>query len=70
MVINIPGYYFEHYVIEIPTGIDPLIEVRAYESISSTAKGPINLFRNLRPEVRKTAEGKPQLTFVHKPDVA
>jgi len=38
----------KHYVIEIPTGIEPIYEVRNYDSISFDATGPINLYRTLK----------------------
>jgi hypothetical protein len=38
----------ELYVIEIHTGIDDIYEVRTFNQISPDAKGPIQLFRNLR----------------------
>ena len=36
-----------HYVIEIPTHIDPLLEIRNWATISQDAKGPVGAFRNL-----------------------
>jgi len=36
----------ELYIIEIPTGIDDIYEVRPYDLISPDAKGPIALFRD------------------------
>lgn len=36
----------ELYIIEIPTGIDDIYEVRPYDLISPDAKGPIQMFRN------------------------
>ena len=44
------------YVIEVHTGIDDIYEVRDWESISTDAKGPINLFRNLGTATRKLAK--------------
>lgn len=35
----------EYYVIEIKTSIEPIYEVRTFDQISSTAEGPINLFK-------------------------
>jgi len=38
----------ELYVIELKTGIDDVYEVRSFDQISPDAKGPIQLFRNLK----------------------
>ena len=38
----------ELYVIEIKTGIDDIYEVRTWDQISPDARGPINLFRDLK----------------------
>jgi hypothetical protein len=38
----------ELYVIELHTGIDDVYEVRSFDQISPDAKGPIQLFRNLK----------------------
>ena len=38
----------ELYVIELKTGIDDVYEVRSFQEISPDAKGPIQLFRNLK----------------------
>ncbi len=40
----------EYYVIEIPTEIDPIYEVRTWEQISQDKKGPIAFYRNLKQE--------------------
>jgi hypothetical protein len=41
------GYTDLHYVIEIPTHIDPLLEVRSWQNISQDEKGPVGSFRAL-----------------------
>lgn len=38
----------EFYVIEIPTEIEPLLEVRTWEQISQDQKGPIGAYRQLK----------------------
>jgi len=38
----------EFYIIEIPTEIDPLLEVRTWSQISQDAKGPIGAYRSIR----------------------
>ena len=37
----------EHYIIEVPTHIDPLLEIRTWHNISQDEKGPIGSFRDL-----------------------
>lgn len=47
------GYDPQHefYVIEIPTSIEPVYEVRTFEQISPDSTGPLNLYRELGFEV-------------------
>lgn len=47
------GYKEENelYVIEIETSIDPIYEVRTWDQISTTAKGPINLFKQVKEDL-------------------
>lgn len=42
-----------HYIIEIPSSIEPLLEIRTWETMSQDAQGPVGCFRNLEnpPEV-------------------
>jgi len=37
----------DHYVIEIPTHIEPLLEIRTWHNISQDKKGPVGSFREL-----------------------
>lgn len=49
----------EFYIIEVPTGIDPLLEVRTWEQMSQDSKGPIGAYRLLKDEIEsKKALGK------------
>jgi hypothetical protein len=41
------GYGFKHYVIEIETHIDPVLEIREPMTMSEDEKGPIGLFRSM-----------------------
>lgn len=41
------GYTQTHYVIEIPTHIESLLEIRTWENISQDEKGPVGSFREL-----------------------
>jgi len=38
----------EFYIVEVPTEIDPLLEVRSWEQISQDAKGPIGCYRSMK----------------------
>lgn len=38
----------EFYVVEIQTGIDPILEIRTWEQISQDANGPIGAYRELK----------------------
>jgi hypothetical protein len=38
----------EYYVIEIPTAIEPLLEVRTWQEMSQDSKGPLACYRNLQ----------------------
>ncbi len=46
------GYTFLNYLIEIPTSIDPLLEVRDVMTMSEDAKGPVGLFRKLKESMK------------------
>lgn len=45
MSLNIPSHTDLHYIISIPTEIEPLLEIRTWHSISQDEFGPIGLFR-------------------------
>jgi hypothetical protein len=36
-----------HYIIEIPTHIDPLLEIRTWDTISQDEHGPVGCFREI-----------------------
>lgn len=38
----------EYYVVEVPSSIEPLLEVRTWEEISQDAEGPIAAYRDLK----------------------
>ncbi len=40
------GYQDIHYVVEVPCHIEPLLELRTWQTISQDDKGPIGSFRN------------------------
>jgi hypothetical protein len=37
----------DHYIIEVPTHIEPILEIRTWHSISQDEKGPVGSLRNL-----------------------
>jgi hypothetical protein len=41
------GYTYEHYVIEVPSHIEPILEIRTWHNISQDEKGPVGSLRNL-----------------------
>jgi hypothetical protein len=41
------GYTYEHYIIEIPTHIEPILEIRTWHNISQDEKGPVGSLRNI-----------------------
>jgi hypothetical protein len=43
----------ELYIIEIKTGIDDVYEVRDWNQISSSAQGPLNMYKTIRNEIIK-----------------
>jgi hypothetical protein len=44
-ILNLKGWPCKHYVIEIPTGVEPLLEIRDGLTVSDRAKGPIGFLR-------------------------
>ena len=42
---NIEGYNDMHYVVSIPTEIEPLLEIRTWQTISQTADGHVGSLR-------------------------
>jgi hypothetical protein len=41
------GYSYEHYVIEVPTYIEPILEIRTWHNISQDETGPVGSLREL-----------------------
>ena len=44
-VCSIDGYDYEHYIMSIPTEIEPLLEIRSWHSISQTKDGHVGSIR-------------------------
>lgn len=52
-VLNLDGWSYKHYVIEIPTHVDPILQVRDPFSVSDHSEKPIGLHRkNVSPHPR------------------
>ncbi len=45
MRVNIPGYLHEHYIIEVQTGVDPVLEVRDGFTMSDAVNRPLGIWR-------------------------
>ena len=59
MVLTVPGYESQsHYLISVPSPIEPLLEVRTWETISQDSSGPVGGFRQMVPEVNADAVEK------------
>lgn len=48
-ILELDGWAFKNYVIEIPTAIDPLLEVRGPWSVSEHPRKPIGFHRKSLP---------------------
>lgn len=48
-VVNLhdAGYNDDHYIIEISTHIEPILEIRTWHNISQDETGPVGLFRDI-----------------------
>lgn len=46
MIIDVPGWSYLHYVIEIPTHIENLLEIRCGYSVSENPDKAIGMYRN------------------------
>lgn len=44
-VLNLDGYDFEHYVIEIPTSVDPVLQIRDGATVTDDPAKPIGFWR-------------------------
>lgn len=48
------GYAETHYVIAVPTEIEPLLEIRTWHNISQDEKGPVGMFREINTDLTPT----------------
>jgi hypothetical protein len=66
--LEIPGHSELHYIVEIQNGIEPLLEVRTWGTMSQDAKGPVGSLREVL--MNRHAEQKMLLrTGMRLPDV-
>ncbi len=52
--LSAQGYTDLHYVISIPTEIEPLLELRTWHNISQDEKGPVGMFREINNDLTPT----------------
>lgn len=58
------GYNDEpHYLIEVPTEIEPLLEVRTWHNMSQDEKGPVGSLRDLGADLAPTIKFATRLGF-------
>lgn len=57
------GYEELQYIIEIPTHIEPLLEVRTWHTISQDSKGPVGSLRDMRSELDSNNKKIRQIGF-------
>lgn len=58
------GYTELQYIIEISTHIEPLLEVRTWQTISQDAKGPVGALRDLKSELDSNNKKIRQIGFI------
>lgn len=46
----------EFYIVEVPTEIEPLLEVRTWSNMSQDAKGPIGIYRDIKEQSFSTTK--------------
>ena len=51
---EIPNFSEVHYIVAVPTEIEPLLEVRTWHNISQDEHGPIGSFRNIGQNFEST----------------
>jgi len=64
--LSTEGYTDLHYIIAIPTHIEPLLEIRTWHTMSQDEKGPIGSLRELGEDLDKEHKKIQQLGFYAK----
>lgn len=57
-----------HYIIAVSTGIEDLLEIRTWEAMSETAKGPIGGLRTLKDSIDAVNKRLNQVGYNHSED--
>lgn len=52
--VDIPDIHGTQYIISIPTHIEPLLEIRTWETISEDEFGPVGMLRSIRNDLSST----------------
>lgn len=63
------GYEELHYIIEIPTHIESLLEIRTWYTMSQDEKGPVGSFRNLGGEFHTENKKMKQVGYSYADEV-
>jgi len=63
------GFAGDYYIIEVPTHIDSLLELRTWETISQDERGPVGGFRNLNIESTVKYASKVGFVFDDNPEL-
>jgi len=63
--LSTQGYEDLHYIISIPTHIEPLLEIRTWHTMSQDEHGPIGSLRNLGDIQNYNDKKMRQIGYVH-----
>lgn len=66
--LNIPNYQQEHYIVEIPTHIESLLEIRTWDTISQDENGPVGSLRDLKMDITGENKKISHLGYIYSPD--
>lgn len=66
--LSTTGYTDLQYVIEIPTHIEPLLEIRTWHTMSQDENGPIGSFRSLKEDFSANNKKMRQVGYVYSED--
>jgi|688.fasta_scaffold1244236_1 hypothetical protein len=57
-----------HYIIAIPTNIEPLLELRTWHTISQDEHGPVGSFRSLNEDISSNNKKMRQVGYIYADD--
>jgi len=66
--LSTAGFTDPHYIISIPTHIEPLLEVRTWHTMSQDENGPIGSLRELGSVLNSDHKKMKQIGYVYSPD--